>query len=314
MQMLGQAERSVPFLCAILWFLARSTTKMPTQLRALVAVHLVLTASQLVVLYQMLQVTSIWMMPVFWGAHAVVIGQLMLLAFWAGLGTAGPVWRIAGTIVGTIYVAFWSSSPHLISLWVLPNNFWGSWLLQFGVQCGHNGLLVLILGGVFLIMRRWFAHLECVTDVQVPAETSRFQFSIQHLLVITTVTALFLASRRGKLEPLDMRLMIVTTVLMLGVFIVNALYAVRVTLRKGPIGGRMFLVFVVAILLGVGLSLIGGLHHLSWWLAALFALTMTIPTLVIVLSLLVVRSCEYRLVQNPPTRNPGVLNVSANPS
>ncbi|MFN0020114.1 MAG: hypothetical protein ACKVP0_17780 [Pirellulaceae bacterium] len=286
----------------------------PTKLRTLVAVHLVLTALQLVELYQMTHVSSVWMMPVFWGAHGVIVGQLMLLAFWSGLGTARPDSRIAVTFAGTVYVAFWSSASHLISLWVLPNSFWGSWFIHFGVQFGQSGLLVMILGGVFLIMRRWFAHLECVTDVQVPAETSRFQFSIQHLLVITTVTAIFLASRRGKLEPLDVRLMIITTVLMLGVFIVNALYAVRVTLRKGPIGGRMFLVFVVAILLGFGLSLIAGLHHLSWWLAALFAWSMTVPTLVIVLSLLVVRSCGYRLIPNPPTRIPGVLNVSASPS
>ncbi|MCE9527419.1 MAG: hypothetical protein K8R36_15355 [Planctomycetales bacterium] len=280
----------------------------------LVTVHLVLTASQLVMLYPMLRISSIWMMPMFWGAQMVVIGQLMLLAFWAGLGTNAKAWRMAGTIAGTGYVAFWSSSPLLISLWILPNSSWTAWLRQFGIQFGQGGMLVLILGSVFLIMRRWFAHLVCIADVKVPPETHRYQFSIQHLLVITTLTAIFLASRRGKIEGLDLRLMIITSVLIVVVFMVNGLFAVRVTLRNGPIHGRLFLVFVVAVLLGAGLSLVAGHTQVSWWLAALSALTMTIPTLVVVLSLLVVRSCGYRLVPNPPARNPGVLNVSASPS
>ena len=286
---------------------------MPTKLRVLVAVHLVLTASQLALLYQMLWVSSVWMMPLIWGAHSMIVGQAMLLAFWAGLGTCGRTRRIAGTVAGIVYLAFWSSAPLLISLWIVPKISWTDWLRQFGIQLGQHGVFVLILSAVFLVMRRWFAKLDCLADPIEPPEKSRYQFSIQHLLVITTMTALFLASRRDKIEGLDLRLMIITTVLMIGVFLVNALYAVRMTLRRGPIRGRLFLVFLVAALLGVGLSLISGLSQLSWWLAASFALAMTVPTLVIVLSLLVVRSCGYRLVPISPVRIPGVLAGSASP-
>jgi hypothetical protein len=286
---------------------------MLTKLRVLVAVHLVLTASQLAIIYQMLQVTSIWMMPLIWGAHSVIVGQAILLAFWAGLGTSGRARRIAGTVAGIVYLALWSSSPILISLWIVPKVSWWDWLRQFAIQLGQHGVFVLILSAVVLVMRRWFAKLDCMADPIELSEKPRFQFSIQHLLVITTMTALFLASRRDKIEGLDLRLMIITTVLMIGVFLVNALYAVRMTLRRGPIGRRLFLVFVVAALLGIGLSLISGLSQVSWWLAASFALAMTVPTLVIVLSLLVVRACGYRLVPIPPARTPGILTGIASP-
>ena len=274
-------------------------------LRVLVAIHLVAAVLPLVGL---IHTNSIWLMPVIWGALSVLVGQLMLLAFWAGLGTSHWAWRLTGTIAGTGYVAFWGTSPTLLSLWIYSNSSGVQWLSHFGVILLQSGVLVLILGGVFSIMGRWFSHLEIAADTQEASPTSRYQFSIQNLLVITTVTAVFLAGRRGSNEAINSWHQSIATVLIVGAFMINAIYAVRGTLRSGPIRWRLFLVLVVAVLLGTGIALISGIERVSWWLGAFFALAMTVPTLVVVASLLVVRSCGYRLIPNPPTRRLGVLN------
>lgn len=283
------------------------------KLRVLVAIHLALTASPLAVqpLAMLFRPNSIWLLPVNGGAQSVLVGQLMLLAFWAGLGTSGRAWRITGTVAGTSYVALWSTSPHLLSLWNSPNSSWTDGLGECGKMFLQSGLLVLIAGAMFLIMRRWFSHLERAADARQTAPTSRYQFSIQHLLVITTVTAMFLATSRGEWGRGDQWKLIMAIVLFFGTCVANAIYAVRGTLSLGPTRWRLFLVLVVAVLLGIGITLITGIATVSWWLGALMALTMTVPTLVVVLSLLVVRSCGYRLVPNPPARKPRVLNVSA---
>lgn len=286
------------------------------RLRALVAVHLALTVSPLVVQFATSTFASesipTFCLPVIFAADSVLVGQLMLLAFWAGLGTSGREYRITGTVAGTSYVALWWASPRMLALWISPNPSGTAAIGEYGQELLQCGLLVLITAGVFLIMRRWFVHLERVIDVDERPKSYRYQFSIQHLLVITTVTAIFMAASRGGVwGSEDQWKLILAILLFVGTLVANAFYAVRGTLSRGPIRWRLFLVFVVSLLLGIGITLMSGFATISWWLGALMALTLVVPTLVIVLSMLVVRSCGYRLIPNSPARIPGVLNASA---
>src|SRR5690349_485341 len=103
---------------------------MPTRLRILVTVHLLLAAAPLVMLVQS---ASLWFLPVAWSATSIVLGQLMLLAFWAGLGTSGRGPRTYGALIGSVYAAFWLSAPNLVSAWIVPNHSWLNWPANFGM-------------------------------------------------------------------------------------------------------------------------------------------------------------------------------------
>jgi hypothetical protein len=126
----------------------------------------------------------------------------------------------------------------------------------------------------------------------------RTQYSILFLLVVTAATAMILGLMRTVASGGPEARMAIGA-LMPVVFLVNAMHAVGTTLSERPISlVRVAIVFVVAILLGVGLALTvprpSSPDRLAWWCPPILAATL--PVVMLVGSLLAVRSCGYRLV------------------
>ena len=83
---------------------------------------------------------------------------------------------------------------------------------------------------------------------------------------------------------------------MLAVLIIDVACAVWATLGSGRVGEKIAVTFFVAMMLSATEAVSNQVFHHSLGLFATQATIFTIPTVVIVASLLAVRSCGYRLL------------------
>ena len=230
---------------------------------------------------------NIYWLPVIWAACAFPVGALLTLSFWVGLGNSPLLSRLVLGVVGAVYTAFWVS---LIQVLEAPRhesaNFWLTQLAQFI-------LLVVVFGGLFMILRKWWRlALVAEPDVQSP---SKSQFSVLHLLLLTAAAAVVMAMVRA--SRASDNAMLVATVLGFSIFFFNTAAAAFAALGQSPPRTNCVLALAVAALLGVAISLASGQDRAAWWLVAGGSLISVIPTGVVITSLLVVRSIGYRLVR-----------------
>jgi len=272
------------------------------RLRLLVGAHLALTSVLLGYRFIPGEVTYL---PLLNAIGSVSLAQALVLSFWLGMGTSGAIRRIIGGVLGVLYVCAWQLIAFPVSgdpLSDLLSNFLNS-LLQFGLLLG-------LFGGGFLAVRRWVAHLQYreTFDDQRPR---RAQFSILHLLLVTTIAALVLGlarGSRGTTNQFDWSY-IALMALCFVIFFVNTLCAVWAALALGPVRWRVMLVFLIALLLGLALLMPmyppnypPSSPQLPWWLGPSQVVVTLVPIGIVVVSLLVVRSCGYRLVPNRQPR------------
>ncbi|HET6883414.1 MAG TPA: hypothetical protein VFI31_24905 [Pirellulales bacterium] len=221
------------------------------------------------------------------------LGQMMLLGLWAGLGGSRMSVRFIGTILGCTYLAIW---PTIGPPWSAPGT-WADWLRHYRQAFFFIGMVVGILAAVFLIIRRWFCQLRLLPADNGQPPPGRVQYSIQNVMLAMTLVAvvLGLAGNAGPSANSGWQAL-ATAALILVTFCIDALFAVWATLGVGRIRWRILLVFLVAALLGLVLSVKSGHHREVWWLMPTWILTWLLPMVVVVASLLVIRSCGYRLV------------------
>lgn len=269
---------------------SKSHSAMPThpgRLRLLVLAHLLISPAPAVAF---LAPADIRYLPVIWLGSSVLLAQLMLLAVWLGLGRCELHWRLIATALGCAWLTTWACLPQIATQATAER-----WHLLFGMSLGS----VAVWAGVFFAVRRFKADLQIATPGrQVPVET-RWQFSILHLLIVTAVVAIVLGLAQGAeagRQDSEGWGNLVASALMIVTFLINLYCAVWATLGEARIGWRLGLVVLVAVLLGVAISLPSGIQLLGWWLFAAMVVVMTAPTLIVAASLLVVRSCGYRLV------------------
>jgi hypothetical protein len=220
----------------------------------------------------------------------VAYAQQMLIAFWLALGDARLSRRIALAAALTGYLGV-VHSLGTGTVWRFLSNL-GEFAVVVGFFCG-----------VYLAMGRWYLIRRIVEDEQVPQRPARFQFSLLHLLVVmslvcVTVSLIRAAGGPGGLEGWGD----IALVGLLGLtFALDAACAVWATLAIVGYMRKLMALAAVTLLLGIAVAL-GMVNQLSGapiplnWLVLTWPLIMVTITVVIVASLLVVRSCGYRLV------------------
>jgi len=276
-----------------------SCNSVPTEskrLRQLVLVHVLLGIT--LVAGVLVPPHETWYLPRIVALFSILHGQIILLSFWVGMGTNKVIWRLLGALLGSAYLAV----PPILFAILSPDStetFTAERLSLYGAVLVTFFGLVLAFSGGFWLMRRWYSDLRRVPDPRASAQP-RFQYSILHLLLFTTVAAIFLGltrtavSRTGSVTQEALAVM----VLLIAVFLINSLCAARAALGTERIGLPVFLVCVVAILLGVALAVVRHQETSLWWL--LFPcciLATSVPTVIVIVSLLVVRSCGYWLIR-----------------
>ena len=239
-------------------------------------------------------------LPLTWTTASVSIGQLMLLSFWAGMGTSKGSYRLFGTVCGVAYSQFWrvpgaSLGPHSHAAPI--RNILASLAAHYGV--------VLLLAGVFLLFRRMGTELRRAGSEEAAVGPARLQYSILHVLLIISVVAVVLGLvqtvRRPQDAPVTTGQVVALLALVIVVVLVNLVCTAWAALGTGPIRLRVSLVLIVAVLLGIAMPLATGIDELGWRLFVAQGLVTVLSTVIVLVSLLVVRSCGYRLIPKATT-------------
>jgi hypothetical protein len=265
---------------------------MPGRIKLLLAIHLVLGIAPAAMF---LHPGDLRWIPLTWALSGIAVGQLMLVGVWAGLGAATGVQRWLGIAVGTIYLSVW---PTIGIAFVAPREEIVATLV---LQIGINASLLLLSTGVFLFVCRRWAELLLVRDSALFAE-GRYQFSVLQILIAITCLAMLLGLARASTgaDPEGMWIVGLMDILVLVAYTVNLALAVWAALTLGRARWRVAVVIAVAVLLGMIISYAAlfRLTQQNWWLwlFATQSLALAIPPVIVVLSLLVVRSAGYRLV------------------
>lgn len=211
----------------------------------------------------------------------IVFGQTSLLGIWGALGTSSWWKRLLGVVVG------------MVCLGLLLD-------ISVGPPYRYNHVIVLLatvlVAGVLLVVR-CFRFRICVTAVDRTA-VPRFQFSIRHLLILTFAVACLVSLGKWlgpHLIPATEPFLLAMIGLLLATVGLITVWPVLGT--RHPLLPSMIATGVAA---GLGFGLTTWFHPFE-----MMILWTTIPfveALSLVASLLVVRSCGYRLVRLPSSR------------
>ena len=208
----------------------------------------------------------------------IVFSQTSLLGIWGSLGS-GPCWRrLAGVLVGVGYL--------------VP-------LLGFGIsELNAETFFVVVLTTTFVAMPLLIVRLFRVAvqlDSTAVGSVGRIQFSIRHLMILTLVVACLITIRK-LVQPFThgglhfWLIWIAITFGLLGVFPVWFILA-----TKQPVLYSVGLIAVGACA-GYCLARIGFVGEAGIWTTAA-----TTEAIAVVISLLIIRSCGYRLVRLGPS-------------
>jgi hypothetical protein len=267
------------------------------RLRTLLAIHLMLCAAPLISLFIP---PALWYLPLSWATYVPGMGSLMTLSFWLGMGGGRLARRLPIAAVGVGYIAVW---PALVGYLQQPPGtpFTASTIKHYGAMLASMGMVLATFALGFLIARRWVTLQRQTTPSDQPRHDG-IQYSLLNVLILMSLAALVLAF--VKLSRSDDNLApnpwasVVVPVLGYGVFFVNTAFAARAALGRSPLAPRIVASAVVSALLGVAMGFANGNDQGPWWLVASIGVILVIPTMIVVASLLVVRSCGYRLT--PP--------------
>jgi hypothetical protein len=203
----------------------------------------------------------------------LVFSQTSLLGIWGGSGTNRWWIRLVGVLVGVGYLG--------------P---------QFGIcidDPGRETILIvafatLIVSAVLLVVRCFGLRTRLDSDQKTSA--TEMQFSIRHLMILTLVVACLLALAKWQQRHLDLDDWPLLAAIATPFATVGLVAAWAVLGAKRPLIGVPVL-FAVAVGAGYGLEKsFGPGPGLTLWMTA----TLT-EALSLTVSLLVVRSCGYRL-------------------
>jgi len=152
---------------------------------------------------------------------------------------------------------------------------------------------------VFRVSRRWWV-IGYPIDCPNVEDKRSLRFSLLGLIAITTLVAIVVTlsrATRSSINSDSAGFMAASFGLFLLAFLANTYFAVHAILRPGRVASSLLLVMLLSSLLGVALSLAMGQDDSGVLMVLAGAVISVAPTLVVVGSLLVVRSCGIRLVR-----------------
>jgi hypothetical protein len=206
---------------------------------------------------------------------ALTMGQAVLIALW-GLASASSPWRrLAGLVAGAAYL------EALLALG-LDGEFLGTASVTIAVTTAS--LLVVRVLGVRIVRQAGEGQAG-------RPETEGLRFSIRGLMIFTAAVALLSAGARA-LQASHGRFILMAAVWAL-CFVAVGLVALWAALGQAPPRRRAPVVFALSPVLGTLFAHAAQAHHAGCFY---IILTMLLYPADLLVSLLVVRSCGYRLV------------------
>jgi len=261
---------------------------MPPRLIRLVAFHVALAPALLAISFRVVQQQLLYL-PIVLAALGTVLGQFCLLVLWLAMGTNPLRSRLLGTFLAAVYLVSlfpvcrepfdptaWDDSLAGLGVALV-----GMWLFAAGIAC----------------VRRWIGRIVLVPN---PARLPRArpQFTVSQVLLLTAVVAILFGLRRVISSAWEQSFWYGTLInfaYLAVVLAIDLLLALWATLGGGRTAVRLPLVLVMAAAMGLLFAQVA--PYANWWGGfIIYGLLSFAAAVVVVASLLVVRSCGYRLV------------------
>jgi hypothetical protein len=206
---------------------------------------------------------------------ASALCQAFLLSFWVAASHVPPWMRLAGLVAGAVYLEA-----------LVPSD------LRREVM-GISTITIVVTTATLLVVRWLGVRFRRQNDPGQSAvhEPEGLRFSIRGLMIFTAVVALICAVVRaleGSRSPLLLIPVWAMCFVAVGLVSLWAVLGYSQPLRRGPV------VFVLSPVLGAIVAFVAGVHQAGW---VYILLIMLLYPAALLGSLLVVRSCGYRLVR-----------------
>jgi len=246
--------------------------------------------------------------PWAWALIGASIEPAMLLGFWCAFGRSSLRWKLGVLFAGAVYLAAAGVSHYAVGRWTVRRPL-GSYfseleyLRDFGETLVRGAFFLAGLTCTLWAMRFGLRDIRLAKVASDARPLSAMQFSIKQLLAVTLLAAIFLCLARAYRYPWPEGLYdgrdLIGSVLLISALSMNTLLASWAELSDGPVGMRTCFALVLALPTGLAYcaaSMIDPMTIVPWLIYTL--LLVELPTAILVGSLLVVRSCGYRLVPN----------------
>ena len=221
---------------------------------------------------------------------ALAVCQALLLSFWGAASQASPWMRLAGLVSGAVYLEV-----------LVPSDFRREFV-------GTSTITIVVTTATLLVVR-WLG--VRFTRQDDPGQSARHEpeglrFSIRGLMIFTAVVALICAGARaleGARSPFLFIPVWALCFVAVGLVSLWAMLGDADPLRRGPV------VFILSPALGAFFAFDENAHEAVW---IYILLIMLLYPAALLGSLLIVRSCGYRLVRRtvPTTSPPDELGSS----
>ena len=270
------------------------------RMRWLIAAHLVLAAAPVL---QFVFLGSEFMIVWLWVLTTLPFGSAMTLSVWTGLGRASIGWRLLTSAVATAYLGLWYAIGTAILNPQWPDT--SSLLGTYGTALVPFALAFVLFGAMFLLLGRFYQIVRAESIESQPAPTG-VRFSMLHVLALMSIIAVILSLVRMMRDarPMEETSVITWTAedtLAAIVFPLNAVCATYAALWPSNVKRNVGLVLIVMVLLGLVIAFSTRNDESVWWQFVASIFIGIVPTFVQLVSLLIVRSCGYRLVRHNTT-------------
>ena len=240
-------------------------------------------------------------LPALWATYAVPVGTLMTLGVWVGLGSPHVLWRLLAAIAAGAYVAIWPIVS--VAIQTQRSGTMLDWTGSYLWAAIPYILLVVVFGGMLMTMRGRY-EVARAPGRDEGLDGKRFQFSVLSVLVVVTLACVALAlvhAARGagatRQTPETVYSNYAKVLIVFFALFVNTACAVQATLQSGSVLRNVMMSLLASVLLGIAVAFSLGHDLFAWWLVAGGTLITIIPTAIVIASLLVVRSCGFRLIR-----------------
>jgi len=217
------------------------------------------------------------------GLFALVFAEAGLIGFWGGLSAARSAWRLFAVLVATLYL-------------------WAIFAVAIRDPNDHLALFVIALTivPVFVILsclRHSRRQLRTVDLASLSTATEGFQFSIRHLMLATAIVALVLGIGRGIRTISNRQSDIVVVAVFPPCFVMVELATLWAAFGIGRPTPRLAVVVPTAFIVGaIPVFYAPGPSDPSIPKLLIWPTIVSLQAIITACSLLVIRSCGWRLV------------------
>jgi MFS family permease len=225
---------------------------------------------------------------------------MMTLSVWLGMGSPRFMRRLLLSLIATAYMAIWP----IVSDWI--GSSWATDPLErirdYAEAFGAYSALVILFGCMFILLGRRLKLVRLASPDALP-RGERFQFTVLHVLVLMSLVAVLLTLLRtarnnsGAEDSSSVFGLTADVSLAALTFFLNTACAAYAVLWPSNVRRNIGLVLLVSTLLGIVIAFATRNDESAWWLFVGSMFIGIVPAVVEIVSLLVVRSCGYRLVR-----------------